>query len=100
MAHSETVEVLDPTHGTPGVGAGGALRFPKRSAGEHLRVAYVDNLKPNTAALLDMIDTRLHRAFEVESTVYRKDYGAGPARAGTYEEIARTADMAVVGVAD
>lgn len=100
MARTETVEMLNPSRGTPDGGGGGTVRFPKRSAGESLRVAYVDNIKPNTAVLLDMIDQRLQATFKLESNAYRKEYGAGPARPGTYEEIARTADVAVVGVAD
>jgi len=100
MARSQTVEILNPAHGSPDSLGGAVLRFPVRTAGSDLRVAYVDNVKPNTAELFALIDRRLRDVYKVESKVYGKDYGAGPARPGTYEEIARTADIAVTGVAD
>jgi hypothetical protein len=100
MPSIDTVEIWNPA----GVGSEGGvdavLRFPTRSAGGSLRIAYLDNVKPNTAELLELADQRLSRTFAVTSKTYRKEYGAGPARPGTYEEIAQTADLAVVGTAD
>jgi hypothetical protein len=100
MARDHVVEVWNPTGAAPDEATAAELRFPRRTEGESLRVAYVDNIKPNTAELMELTDARLRRTFQVQSTTYRKEYGAGPARPGTYEEIARTADLAVVGVAD
>lgn len=100
MPERQTVEIWSPAATSGSRSGGEVLRFPRLDAGDAVRVAYLDNVKPNTAELLELVDRGLRETFRVECRTYRKEYGAGPALPGTYEEIARTADLAVVGTAD
>jgi len=100
MGPSDVIEILNPAHAAADEASDVTIRFQRRGRGQSLRVAYIDNVKPNTAELFDLTNQRLGNSFNIDSKFYTKDYGAGPARPGTYEEIARSADLAVVGVAD
>jgi len=71
MARNDVVEVWSPAGAAPDVATVVDLRFPLRGARESLRVAYVDNVKPNTAELMELTDKRLRRTFQVESKAYR-----------------------------
>ena len=62
MARNDVVEVWSPVGAAPDVALVADLRFPLRATRDSLRVAYVDNVKPNTAELMQLIDRRMIEA--------------------------------------
>jgi hypothetical protein len=93
------IEILNPTFGKRDERASrGRVPFPKPGAGT-LRVAFIDNEKPNTTGLLELLADGLRARYSIEVDHLMKGGAAHPASA---DIIARAAgaDLAVLATAD
>ena len=99
MAGDE-IEVWNPSGTTAEHAAGAELAFPRRARGAALRVAFLDNVKPNTADLYRMVESGLAERYAVTATFHAKELGAQPAAPEILAAIAGEAEVAIVGTAD
>jgi hypothetical protein len=95
------LRIHDPSH-APASGDGAAARvaFPRVAPGERVRVAFLDNEKPNTTPLLALVEAGLARRYELEPWRVLKGGAGFPAPAEMLEAIAARADVAILATAD
>lgn len=74
--------------------------FPRLERGSRVRVGFLNNQKPNTQELLDLVEHGLGGQYQVESKRFFKRDAAHPAPPAVIEEISRYADVAVLATAD
>ena len=98
---ADHIEIRNPSYATP-PGGGGLKRaaFPSLAEGSAVRLAFLDNNKPNTAELLDLVGAGLGSRFELLPRRFFKDDAAHPAPKQVLAEIAEYADVAVLATAD
>jgi hypothetical protein len=101
MSGTGSVEIHNPSYATPP--AEGGLRqagFPRLVEGGPLRVGFLNNQKPNTGELLELVARGLGERYRVEARTFFKRDAAHPAPAGVIEDINRFADIAIISTAD
>jgi hypothetical protein len=95
------IEILNPTFGRrDDRQTRGSVPFPRLSSGDAVRVAFIDNEKPNTTDLLEKVAAGLAERFTVESVHLLKGGAAHPAPAEVLTRAADVADLAVLATAD
>jgi hypothetical protein len=73
---------------------------PRRTAGDPLRISFVDNEKPNTTRLLELVSERLGARYAVETSRFTKGGAGLPAPHDVIEAAARDADLVVLATCD
>jgi len=97
----QKVEIHNPSYAQPP--STDALRkaaFPRLERGAHVRVAFLDNEKPGTTKLLSLVEAELGEVYEVQARKILKGGAGFPAPREMLEEVARSADVAIVSTAD
>ena len=97
---SQTREpLLDPT-GESGLAADTQLR-PRLRSLQGLRVALLENTKPNGAVLLQHVGRELQENYGVrEVRMFRKGYFGTPVEESVVQQILRDSDFAVAAIGD
>ena len=94
-------EIRNPSYATPPDGGGlKKAAFPSLAEGATVRLAFLNNNKPNTGELLELIGAGLGARYKVEARLFFKDDAAHPAPTQVLEDISRYADVAVLATAD
>jgi hypothetical protein len=93
------IEILNPTYGKRDERAArGRVPFPE-PGNDPLRVAFIDNEKPNTTELLGLVADGMRARYAVEVDHLMKGGAAHPAPADILGRAAQ-ADLAVLATAD
>jgi hypothetical protein len=96
-----TVEIHNPTYARRSVGDTVArVPLPRPARGGSLRISFIDNEKPNTTRLLELVTADLARDFDVETRRFTKGGAGLPAPEEVIHDAARYADLAVVATCD
>ena len=75
--------------------------FPRLQPGDRVRLAFLDNEKPNGTELLDIVQRELGEVYSIEVHRVLKGGGGGfPAPSEMIEEVARAADIAILATCD
>lgn len=74
---------------------------PRPDALAGKKIAFLNNSKPNVAALFDAVERRLHERYELAGTVHRiKPSAPIPTEPTVLDELARDCDVGIVAIAD
>jgi hypothetical protein len=93
------IEILNPTFGRPdGRVTRGRVAFPKPTD-RPLKVAFIDNEKPNTTRLLELVADGLRSRYPIDVEHLMKGGAAHPAPADIIDK-ASHADLVVLATAD
>jgi hypothetical protein len=96
-----TVEIHNPTYAKRSVRDDvGRVPLPRPQRGDSLRISYIDNEKPNTTRLLELVTADLSRDFEVETRRFTKGGAGLPAPEEVIHDAARYADLAILATCD
>jgi hypothetical protein len=91
--------LLDPT-GDSGLASDTGLQ-PRLRSLQGLRVALLENTKPNGAVLLHAVGRELQLRYGVrEVRMFRKGYFGTPVEESVVQQILRDSDFAVAGIGD
>lgn len=97
----QTIDIHNPAFGRAANDAPRArVPFPPVADGDRLRVVFIDNEKPNTTRLLELVAQGLTRRYEVEVRRLLKGGAAHPAPEHIISDAAQSADLAVLATAD
>jgi hypothetical protein len=95
------MEIRNPAYArVPATEGMKAQGFPRLDEGSTVRIAFLNNQKPNTTELLAGIEERLGRRYQVESRNFWKGDAAHPAPSDVIAGINEYADVAVLATAD
>jgi hypothetical protein len=73
---------------------------PRRNRGDALRISFVDNEKPNTTRLLELVAADLAKDYAIQSRRYTKGGAGLPAPDEVIREAATDADLAILATCD
>ena len=73
---------------------------PRLAPGARLRISFIDNEKPNTTRLLELVAERIGAHYAVETQRFTKGGAGLPAPAEVIERAARDADLAILATSD
>jgi|SoiMethySBSTD1v2_1073268.scaffolds.fasta_scaffold540130_2 hypothetical protein len=97
----DTVEIHNPTYAKRSVGDSVAhVPLPRPQPGDSLRISYIDNEKPNTTRLLELVTADLARDYKVETRRFTKGGAGLPAPVEVIHDAARYADLAILATCD
>ena len=97
-SENRTIFVLDPTAPPRDLRQDMALRLPDLGG---RKVGFLWNSKPNGDALFGRLEELLREKYEIaEFTYHRKPTSSAPATREVLDQLAETADVVVVGLAD
>lgn len=98
---SDMVEIHTPAYARPSTdGTRRRVPFPALAPGDRLRIAFVDNEKPNTTEMLRLVERRLGAIYRVEAQRFTKGGAGLPAPRAVIDEAARGADLAIHATSD
>jgi hypothetical protein len=96
-----TVEIHNPTYARRSASdTVGRVPLPRPEPGASLRISIIDNEKPNTSRLLELVTADLARDYNVETRRFTKGGAGLPAPEEVIHDAARYADLAILATCD
>ena len=94
------IEIHNPIFGRPATDSSRrAIPFPERDEGDTLRIAFIDNEKPNTSYMLGLVEEGLSSRYRVQAQHLLKGGAAHPAPREIIQAAAG-ADLVLLSTAD
>lgn len=100
MITADKVDVCNPGWAAPAGEARKKVALPALKTGQPLRIAFLNNLKPNTSELLAIVEKELMSRYPVEIKMFERGTSTTPPLPEVLEQIQKYADLVIAATGD